>query len=328
MQTRNFSEAKTTARRDRIAARHPFFNSPPQPRELRFWLRLPIALILISVIIPTRLDHARHAALHRALSSIRAQQGVPARIIIVANGPQIDRPLMAALATQADVQMLHLPAPGLKAAQLAGRDAVTTPFFCFLDDDDEYLPGALTSRIAPMLADPSIDAVVGRGFRIEEGQQRPSGRASDADPLDELTRHNWLTSCGAVYRSARVGREFFIRMPRYFEWTWLAFDLCLTRRLHFIDHRGHLIHDTPGSLSKSTAYHRSHSSSVARLLTLDLPQRIRQQLRIQQGRALHDLAEHYRQQRAWRPAWGAHLKSLMQPQGFRFAAYTRKLFGS
>ncbi len=282
---------------------------------------------VISVIIPTRLDPARHASLQRAIQSIRAQQGLTPRILIVANGPAVCPALMNELATQPDVHLIHRPEPGLRGAMLAGRDAVSTPFFCYLDDDDEYLAGALQARIVPLLADPAIDVVAGRGYRMEGTQRAPSGRMSEGDALLELTHHNWLTSCGAVYRSARIGREFFARSQDCFEWTWIAFELMLTRRVHFIDHRGHLIHDTPGSLSKSAAYHRAHAGMVSRLLTLDLPAAVRHQLRIQQGRALHDLADHCRRARQWRPAWRWHLQSLLQPQGYRFAAYTRKLLG-
>lgn len=275
----------------------------------------------ITVIIPTRLETARAEALARACRSVHSQQGVRQRVLLVINGAS------AGCAVPPGCEALHLPAANLQAARLAGRRAVTTPFFCFLDDDDELLPGALAARLAPMCHDNSIDVVVGKGWRESGGRLRPSGRHTEgaANALPELIHHNWLTSCGALYRSARVGSDFFADLPAVFEWTYLAFRLCLEKRVHFIDTPGHRIHDTPGSLSKSAVYHLGEVEVMQRILQLDLPREIRHALRVQHGRALHDLAEYYRRQHQIRRAWRAHLQSLIHPGGLQFLSFTRYL---
>ena len=284
----------------------------------------------ISIIIPTRLDCRRRHEIERALTSIRAQQAVEPHILIAANGPEINDNLAHTLEACADTRLLHLPHADLAGARLAGRRAVTTPFFCFLDDDDELLPGALASRLAPMRADITLDAVAGRGWRIDRGIKNPSGRRTgkNCDPLAELVDHGWLSSCSALYRSGRLSSAFFSDLPDYFEWTFLAFKLCLTRRIGFIDTPGHLIHDTPGSLSKSRDYARAQVSTLERILELDLPPPIRSAIRMKYGEALHHLADHYHHENIPAAAWRSHLKSLIQPGGLRFAAYTRKLLAS
>ncbi|MEY3202439.1 MAG: hypothetical protein RIR70_1989 [Pseudomonadota bacterium] len=279
----------------------------------------------ISVIIPSRLDAARATALWRAIESIRAQQGVRAQIIIAANGTAQNAALGQAFKHAPDVTLLRLPQANLKAARLAGRQAVETPYFCFLDDDDEYLPDALSSRLQPMQQNATIDVVVGRGDRMEGGVRQDSGRAQIGPPLVELITHNWLTSCGAVYRTLSVPPSYFSALPDYFEWTYLAFALCLERRVHFIEARGHLIHDTPASLSKSAAYADAHAKVMARILALPLPADIRRALRHRYGAALHDLAEHHRATGQRASAWRCHLASLIQPGGGRYLAFTRKL---
>jgi len=280
----------------------------------------------ISVIIPTRLDAPRSRALLRAIDSVRGQHLPGTRIILAVNGQRRDPALEAQLRECPDIAFVSLATPGVQAARLAGRDAVATPFFCFLDDDDEFLPDALNQRLAPMLGDAAIDAVVGRGYRIDAGRQTPSGRASRSTPLHELAQHNWLTSCGALYRSERIGRAFFSALPEHFEWTLLAFELCLSRRLCFIDHRGHLIHDTPGSLSKSNAYLGAQAQVIERVLKLPLPADTRGLLRRQYAAALHALAEHHHLTGARARAWRAHVSSLLQPGGARYIFFTRKLW--
>lgn len=280
---------------------------------------------MISVIIPTTLAPPRLGALDRAIASVRAQAGVSAQLIVVANGPRVDEAHARTLARLPGLRLIRRRPADLQAARLAGREAVDAPFFCFLDDDDEYLPGALAARLAPMLSEAAIDVVVGRGERFDGGVKSASGRLDAGDALDELITHNWLTACGALYRTRSIGREFFADMSDYFEWTLLAAQLCLSRRLVFVDHVGHLIHDTPGSLSKSGDYALAHHAALARMLQLPLPAAFRAQLRKQQGRALHDLADLHLSRRALAPAWRAHWQSLLAPAGWSFAAYTRKL---
>lgn len=57
----------------------------------------------------------------------------------------------------------------LPRALIAGRRTVATPFYSFLDDDDELLPVAIDLRLAPLLADPAVDIVASNGYQPKRG---------------------------------------------------------------------------------------------------------------------------------------------------------------
>lgn len=279
----------------------------------------------VSVIIATLCEARRRTSLHRAIASVLAQEGVAVEILLIVNGNRYDPALLAELEARGDLRVHYRSEPGLPAALRFGRSLVKTEYFSFLDDDDEYLPGALSSRLGPMRDQSDIDVVVGNGLRGPDGCD-PSGRETADDPLRELLVNNWLASCGALYRSASVDVGYFDDIPAYAEWTFLAYKLVLSRRVAFLDSLGHLIHDTERSTSKSAAYVVGQVAALERILELELPRDIRRELRIKYGAALHDTASHYAQVADVGNAWRAHLKSLAQPKGLRYVLYTRKLF--
>ena len=59
-----------------------------------------------------------------------------------------------------------------------------------------------------------------------------------------------------LFRTASVSPEYFDPDARHQEWTYLAFQLALTKRLVFISEPTHKIHDSPRSVSKSDAYRK------------------------------------------------------------------------
>jgi glycosyltransferase involved in cell wall biosynthesis len=89
----------------------------------------------VSVVIPVWDDYARR--LPSALASL-GDQGMALTIIVVDNAsttPVPDAPQATTLRLERRVSV--------GAARNAGLAAVDTPFVCFLDADDELLPGAL-----------------------------------------------------------------------------------------------------------------------------------------------------------------------------------------
>lgn len=282
----------------------------------------------VSVIIPTTCERVRWQSLQRAIASVLAQQGVAPRVIAVVNGKRFDAACLAALERMEGVTVLYRSIGSAPLAQAAGRDIVSTPYFAFLDDDDEYLPRALAVRLAPLLADPTLDFVVTDGYRARNGIDE---RAVDdrgeiaANPLAALCQRNWMASCAGLFRTRTVGPEFFADPAPYMEWTYLAFRLTAALRMRWLDDPTYRINDSPVSLSKSEAYLRSELDVLQRVLALRLPRGARQAVRRKLGRTYHVFAEKSRRQGLHAQAWRFHLGSLGRPGGWRYLLYSRKL---
>jgi hypothetical protein len=107
----------------------------------------------VSVVIPVWDDYARR--LPSALASL-GDQGMALAIIVVDNASTTAVP-DAALATTLRLERRV----SVGAARNAGLAAVDTPFVCFLDADDELLPGALARMRARLAARPSCVVTVG-----------------------------------------------------------------------------------------------------------------------------------------------------------------------
>ncbi|MFG6457980.1 glycosyltransferase family 2 protein [Roseateles sp. BYS96W] len=285
----------------------------------------------VTIIIPTTCEARRSAALGRAIDSILGTADTPPTILLVVNGSRYDAELLERLRQDARLQVVYESVGSLPRALRIGRDAVRTEYFGFLDDDDEYVGDAVTVRRRHLDEHPDVDVVVCNGLREHHGQDQPfltefAGAARE--PLQAMTRANWLASCGAMYRSARVTADFFDERFKYLEWTLLGFKLAATRRLAFIDQPTFRINDTPESLSKSEAYEISQAQVLEEILRLALPADVQRAIRRKLASAHHTLSDHYRAQGHWKQAWGHHLKSLRLPGGLAYLGYSRRLFGN
>jgi glycosyltransferase involved in cell wall biosynthesis len=285
--------------------------------------------VSVSVVMPTEARSDRGELLGRALASVCSQQGVRAIPIIVVNGPAADAALLADLARSRDVQLVRLEAADLPAALRAGRNLVRSPYFAELDDDDEFLPGALAARVEGMEAHPEVDVVVTRGY-VDRGGRRELNigdlEGFQADPLRSLLDHNWLAPCAGLFRTATVGTEYFADIPPYLEWTYLGLRFALERRILFLNRPTWVYRaDTPQSLSKRPGYVLQQSASLDRLLALPLPKDVRRAFAQRRGIALHAAAGLELHAGRARAAWRWHLRSLAAAGGWRYALYTRRL---
>lgn len=287
----------------------------------------------VDVIIPTTASSSRAMTLRRAIGTVRASTSRRVRIIAVMNGPGIERAVADWLRQQPDVLCLQNETPSLPLALLMGRQHVTAPYFCTLDDDDEYLPGALDLRLSAMEAamsgSPDASVVVTNGYRSAGGKDENFYDHLDrvaTDPLRALFESNWLNSGNALYRTAAVTVDDFADYNAYAEWTWLAYRLALRgAAIVTVNEPTFRIHDTPGSLSKSAAYANAYLSLYERMLTLRPPRAIRRLVLRRVSASWHDFSVSALHGRAVLDAWKCHLRSLRLPGGMRYLSYTRRL---
>jgi glycosyltransferase involved in cell wall biosynthesis len=148
----------------------------------------------ISVVIPVWDDYTRW--LPSAVASL-GDQGVALRVIVVDNAsttavPEVPQATMLRLERRVSVG----------AARNAGLAAVSTPFVCFLDADDELLPGALTRMRARLAARPScVVAVAGCEAWVEDTGETVRWRWPR--PLAyRLSRHRRLFAIVTALRNA------------------------------------------------------------------------------------------------------------------------------
>jgi glycosyltransferase involved in cell wall biosynthesis len=282
-----------------------------------------------TIAIPTLALSERSSMLDRAIASIRRGNRSTIDVVVVVNGDRFDAGVVEALRCRPDLRVLQITTPSLSAALHAGRIAVRAPYFGFLDDDDEYLPGTVDARLSALAVDQSASVVVTNGYRYIDGSDRAAMfhlRPMPADPLRALFRENWLASCGGMFRADRISSSLFTDIAHYLEWTWLAFRIaCERHQVVALDMPGFRIHDTVGSESKSEAYLVSQPGIYTRMLRASPPHDIARILRSRRTQAWHDISVHHLRNKNYKRAWHAHLKSINHPSGWKFMLYTRRL---
>jgi hypothetical protein len=282
----------------------------------------------VTVIIPTTCELRRKASLLRAIESIVEQDVEDVEVIVVVNGNRFDAELLAQIQADARLRVYYQELGSLPAAIRFGRSLVRSEFYAFLDDDDEYLPGAIRTRLAPLLANANVDLVVTNGFYHSNSDHQLLKHASDVNIncLAALIEENWLASCGGLFRSSAITLDYFEGSTKYYEWTLLAFRIALAGHIvALVDTPTFRINNTPESESKSDESARSLIPFIQGLLTYPAPTHIRHALRRKLSAAWHTLAEKHRGAGRRRDAWRCHARSLLLPGGWRFLGYTRHL---
>jgi len=290
---------------------------------------MPDPLPSINVVIPTLCAAERSAEIQRAIDSLRAQSGVSVRPIVVVNGERFDAVLRARLESDPFLRVHYVERGSNGGAQRVGRQLVESEFFAFLDDDDELLPDTLALRVQPLLRDGSLAAVVANGLRSVRGQPEVPAVTLPVD-LDQAAERimgsNWLASCGGLFRSARVGTEYFDGVTDYFEWTLIAVRLLLAQvPMVFVDRPVFRIHETPRSLSRSSAYDAAWCVFLERLLRLPLTGGMRRRVAERLAVSYNTRSVVHLHQDELREAWHWHLRTLRSPGGWRYLPYTLRL---
>jgi glycosyltransferase involved in cell wall biosynthesis len=282
----------------------------------------------ISVIIPTTCEASRASLIRRSLTSVVSQVGVDLDVIVVVNGNRFDPDLLAELQANKTLRIRQRAEGNVSLARIDGLASSTGSFFCFLDDDDEYLPGALRKRVG-LFVD-GDDVVVTNGYR-HDGQDTPLvpaeiAREANTDPAGSFLRCNWFASPAAIFRAATVERSLFDITLRYFEWTYLFFALLGAGKI--IRYHDRLTYrkyeDNPQSVSKSVDYARAYPAFLRGLMGLDLDARIKRLLRAKYVVALNGLSVMELNSGRLGMAWAAHARCLSSG-GWKYLPYTHHL---
>jgi hypothetical protein len=283
----------------------------------------------VTVVIPTLAAAERAHLLARAVDSIRSSSRAPIRIIAVVNGNRSDAAVCAWLKAQPDVRCEFLEVGSAPLAQLRGRELVETPYFSFLDDDDEYLAGATDLKLARLDENPQAALVVTNGYSVHDGRESllySSLEEVTRDPLVALFHENWLHNCNALFRSSHVPVDYFRDPHPYCEWTWLAYRLAIDGKQVVTVKQGCFrYHDSPGSVSKSDAYLAALIPLFRRMLALSPPPTVRRLIGRRLGSTHHTLSSRALASGDWLDAWHSHVRSLVTPSGWRYLTYTRHL---
>jgi hypothetical protein len=285
---------------------------------------------LCTIIIPTLALAERTDSLNRAIESIKRGNKCAPKVLVVVNGTRFDATLVTKLQARADIELIQIPTPSSPEAILAGRQAISTAYFGFLDDDDEYLPGAVDVRLQLLATHPQASVVVTNGYRHRNGEDFISmeqlAGISD-DPFAALFRENWLASCGGLFRTDYLPADLFKDSPRHIHWTWLAFRMMEAgKQVIVLDIPTYRINETSGSASKSETYLLCHIELYRRMLASVSRSDIAEILKVRLPNAYHQISEYYLTRGSLRSAWAAHLSSLRFRSGWKFFPYTRKLF--
>jgi glycosyltransferase involved in cell wall biosynthesis len=282
----------------------------------------------VTVVIATTAVAARRAALRRAIASALSQQPQPA-VVVVVNGKNFDAETYAELERTPGVTLVYSEKASYPAAQRTGRTRVTTRYFCFLDDDDELLPGSVGARLRYGREHPDADIIVAHGYRFLGGRDEALCDPYPPAPgevLVSLLRQNWFASPAALFVSDRVGPEYFDGETKYFEWTVIAFRLAHAgRRFGFIHDFGYRLHESPVSLSKEAGSTLAVPDVLRRLLRLAPPANARAELKARLARAYNACSALELQRGNRLAAWRHHLLSLRSLSGLRYLSYTRHL---
>lgn len=287
----------------------------------------------ITVIIPTAGTKERSASLFRAIDCVLRQESVRAIPLVILNGIKFDPSVRDNLEKRTDIIVHHLDVGSYPIAATTGRALVSTPYFSFLDDDDEYTSDCLFTRLKILHDQPEIDVVITNGikkFASHESRMFGNMNVFSDDPLFGLTQiGNWLTSCGALYRSSTVSLKYFDPYQEYFEWTLTAYKLALSNdiSLKFIDVDTFIVNDSEGSLSKQVDYLFAERLLFKRILAMEPPANIIRLLKLNICHFNHSISGYYLCNNQFIKALRFHILSMASIKGIiSYSPFTLRLF--
>ncbi|MEP6619269.1 MAG: glycosyltransferase family 2 protein [bacterium] len=282
----------------------------------------------VTVVIATTCEAKREEAISRAVDSVLTQEGADVSLLIVVNGSRFDQRILDRLLELPRTRVEQLAEGSYPAAVRHGRTLVATEFFAYLDDDDEFMPDAIATRLAPLLADATLDFVATNGY-LHDGSRveitKRNSTAIERNPIQELLRANWMENCGNLFRSSTVSLDYFDGKTKYYEWTLLTFRIAQALKLRFLDAPTYRKHESPESLYKSVGVAEGGIAAIDLMISHNTSPAVHQRLLQLRGAALHATSDVYRMAGDYGRAWRFHLQSLRHPRGWTHLPYTRHL---
>ena len=283
----------------------------------------------VTVIIPTRGLRERAELLRNAIDSVLGQLDVRAVPLLVLNGASRCPEVEQALKADPRLRLITRHEANLPAAMRAGREAVDTPWYATLDDDDVLLPDALSLRVGALQRRPDCDAVITNGYRRTDAGDVLNilpGSDINSDPLRALLRRNWLLPGSWLCRSDNVGVSLFEGMPRYLECTYLAVRFATEYRMLWLDTPTVAYRvGSPLATSNSREYTLGQVDALRRIIELKLPSDVRRQFRRRIAASYHFEANRALREGETRKAWRWHVAALLESGGLRYAPFIRHL---
>jgi glycosyltransferase involved in cell wall biosynthesis len=291
--------------------------SAPYPRRDR---------VLVSAIVRSTGDGARTAQFKRAVLSVLSQTGVTAECIVVFNGARYDTELLAWAKAQRNTRCAELSGADKPAATLVGRSLVRGEYFCYIDDDDEFLPEAFSIATGILERDPDLDCVAANGFYVTPSGVRsvfrePSRFSADGYVESLLRSRNWLAAGGGMFRSATVGHKYFENLPRHREWTVVAYRVATDLRVCFVNRLLYRIYSSAESESKKRSYVEGAVITLRAMIEWTLEPAHAHVLRVGMGDAYRNIASFYRVRGEFTPAWRAYWEAVRCPGGIKHLPY-------
>lgn len=283
----------------------------------------------VTVIIPTTAEDKRFTSLKNAVSSIRKASSRSIGITVVVNGQRYSDIVVEWIKNQFDINYLYSDKGSAPHAQLIGRKSVKTDFFCFLDDDDEFLPSAIDIRLDKIKEIPGTGIVVTNGYTLKSGTKKLQYQNFEKlvnAGIDGLLTSNWLGSCNHLMKTSIVSSSFFDDYHPYYEWTWLAFKICKAQVISkAIDIPTFIYNDTENSASKSADYRRSFESLALKMLKNADNEIQRKIIKSKLSAHYHRLSEENLNENNYYMSIKLHAKSIGIEASFRYLAYTRHI---
>ncbi len=282
-----------------------------------------------SVIIPTLGLAGRSASLDRAIASVLGQKKISALPIVVLNGSRFDQSVLRALNDRSDIKFLKIDTASPVAARLYGRKRISTPFFGFLDDDDELLPDALCTLRDYFIRHPETDVVAGNYLNDIAGVRQPGLRQEtlrEPDHALALMKEQWLPSGGAMFKASTTNEQFFDIPFDHLEWTCTAILLALSKNIIRVPDRIFIRNiGTVGQMTQSADYARDSIRALEWISQLNLSTHVRNLLQEKICSSLHTASDIEIKLGNSFAAWRYHFKSLVKPGGMKYLTFTRHL---
>ena len=152
----------------------------------------------VGVVVPTR---ERPGPLRAALAAIEAQD-YPGELSVIVVFDRSEPELSLAAGDRVSV-LANDRTPGLAGARNCGILALATELVAFCDDDDEWLPGKLTSQVMALRASPEAE-FASCGIAVRAGDRvsrRTAGRAQVS--YQDLLRSRMVMVHSSTYLARR-----------------------------------------------------------------------------------------------------------------------------